>query len=129
MGFMEAIQAGIQKYADFGTRSSRSEYWFWVLGYAVGYVALVILSGILGWIGLGFIGMLLFGIYGLGMIVPSLAVTVRRLHDVGRSGWFVLLALIPVIGAIILLVWEVTAGQPEKNQWGENPLGRALDQE
>ncbi len=123
MGFMEAFFAGLQKYADFGTRSSRSEYWFWVLAYAVGYVALSILSGILGWIGLGFVGMILFGVYALGMIVPSLAVTVRRLHDVGRSGWFVLLVFIPLIGAIVLLIWEVSPGQPEENQWGANPLG------
>ncbi len=123
MGFSEAVQAGLQKYADFGTRSSRSEYWFWVLGIFIGYVALFILSALLGWIGLGFIGAIIYAIFMLGIIVPSLAVTVRRLHDVGRSGWFVLLSLIPIVGFIILLVWEVTAGQPEENQWGPNPLG------
>ena len=60
-------------------------------------------------------------IYSLAVFIPSLAVTVRRLHDVGKSGWFYLIGLIPLVGPIILLVWFATDGQPGTNQWGVNP--------
>jgi uncharacterized membrane protein YhaH (DUF805 family) len=123
MGFTDAIRSGIQRYTDFSTRSSRSEFWFWQLGIFIGYIALAIIIGILSFIGLGFIGGILYVIFALGIIIPSIAVAVRRLHDVSKSGWWVLISLIPVIGTIILIIWAVTAGHADENEWGANPLG------
>jgi uncharacterized membrane protein YhaH (DUF805 family) len=64
---------------------------------------------------------LLSGIYGLAILIPSLAVTVRRLHDIDRSGWWILIGLVPLIGTIVLLVFAVTEGTPGTNQYGLNP--------
>jgi uncharacterized membrane protein YhaH (DUF805 family) len=66
---------------------------------------------------------LLSGIYGLVVIIPSLAVTVRRLHDIDRSGWWIFINLIPLIGAIVLLVFAVSEGTPGNNRYGPNPKG------
>ena len=117
MGFTDAIKSGFQRYFDFATRSSRSEYWFWALfvfiaGIVLGIVDAIIFgdSSVLG------------GLFALGTLIPGIAVGVRRLHDLGRSGWFFLLVLIPIVGWIILLIWFVTAGNEGDNQWGDNPL-------
>ena len=61
------------------------------------------------------------GLYTLAILVPSLAVSVRRLHDIGKSGWFILISFIPIVGTIILLVWVCQEGMPEANEYGENP--------
>jgi uncharacterized membrane protein YhaH (DUF805 family) len=62
-------------------------------------------------------------VYSLAIFIPSLAVCVRRLHDIGRSGWWYLIGLIPVIGWILLIVWFCTDSQPGANKWGPNPKG------
>ncbi len=84
-------------------------------------MVLGLVDGFLGFtnevIGLGVLG----GLYSLAAFIPGLAVAVRRLHDVGKSGWFYFLFLIPVIGAIVLLVWFCTEGERCTNKWGENP--------
>ena len=108
------------KYADFNGRARRKEYWMFTL-------FSVIISGILTLIdtnlgtevntGTGLFG----GIYSLLILVPSLAVGVRRLHDVGKSGWMLLIALIPLIGAIWLLILFCKDSQPQENKWGANP--------
>lgn len=118
MGFVEAVQSGFQRYVDFETRSSRSEYWFWVLLMLIGQFVGSLLGNILG-----MIGSLVFLIWALGTIIPSIAVGIRRLHDIGKSGWFILVAFIPIVGWIIMIVWAVSAGEDEDNQWGANPLG------
>jgi uncharacterized membrane protein YhaH (DUF805 family) len=64
---------------------------------------------------------LLGGIYGLAIIIPSIAVSVRRLHDIDRTGWWVLISLVPVIGTIVLLVFAVLDGTPGENRFGPNP--------
>ena len=117
MGFTDAVKSGFQRYFDFATRSSRSEYWFWALfvfiaGIVLGIVDAIIFgdSSVLG------------GLFALGTLIPGIAVGVRRLHDLGRSGWFFLLVLIPIVGWIILIIWFVTAGNDDENQWGANPL-------
>jgi uncharacterized membrane protein YhaH (DUF805 family) len=66
---------------------------------------------------------LLSGIYGLAVLIPTLAVTVRRLHDIDRSGWWILIGLVPLIGAIVLLVFALLEGTPGDNQYGPNPKG------
>jgi uncharacterized membrane protein YhaH (DUF805 family) len=117
--YLEALK----KYAVFSGRSRRREYWYFVLFN-------IIVSIVLGWIDalLGTRGSyagagLLSGIYGLAVIIPSLAVTVRRLHDIDRSGWWILIGLVPLIGVIVLLVFALQDGTPGDNRYGPNPKG------
>lgn len=111
----------LKKYADFTGRAPRAEYWWFVLLYVVGYFVASILDSILS------LGSMFYA-YGpitllflLAILVPSLAVGARRLHDTDRSGWWLLIGLIPLIGAIVLLVFFVSEGTPGSNQYGENP--------
>ena len=109
MGFADAVKSVVvENYANFNGRARRSEYWYFTLA-----------SFIAGFIGglLPFISILL----SLALFIPSLAVSVRRLHDIGKSGWMYLFILIPVVGAIILLVWFCQDSQPGENKWGANP--------
>jgi len=110
-----------ENYANFKGRARRSEYWYFVLAnFLVLIVAAVIdnIAGItFGPVGYGFIYMA----YSLATILPNLAVSVRRLHDVNKSGWFILIALIPIIGAIWLLVLFCTEGDRGTNQYGADP--------
>ena len=110
----------LKKYADFKGRSRRSEYWYFVLFNILAVMAIAMISGILSSI----IGDAAFGltaIYYIGIIIPSLAVAVRRLHDTGRSGWWYLIGLIPIIGGIVLIVFFCEDSKPGSNQWGPNP--------
>src|SRR3954452_16404341 len=124
MSFQDAIRICLQrKYADFNGRARRSEYWFFILFTAiVGAVAgtldaiLGIRSGTYG--GTGPIQ----GILQLALLIPGLAVGARRLHDTGRSGWWLLIGLITLVGWIILLVFFVQDSKPA-NQHGPNPKG------
>lgn len=110
----------LKKYAVFQSRARRKEYWMFTLFSMLIYIGLMIIEGILGMGSEGGIGLLsLF--YSLGVLLPSLAVTVRRLHDTGRSGWWLLIGLIPLVGGIVLLVFMVLDGQPGSNQYGPNP--------
>lgn len=102
-----------EDFANFKSRARREEFWFF-------YLASVIISTIAG-----LIATWLSSLVGLVFLVPSLAVGARRLHDTGRSGWFMLLGLIPVVGAIILIVFFAQGGKPEANKWGANPKTNA----
>ena len=112
-----------KKYADFTGRARRAEYWWFVLinlGVIFGIVVLaIILFGSND--SLAGLGGILYVVYVLGIIVPSLAVTVRCLHDTGKSGWMLLIGLIPLVGSIILLVFYFTDGDPGANQYGPSP--------
>jgi uncharacterized membrane protein YhaH (DUF805 family) len=105
---MKWYLAVLKKYAEFNGRAGREEFWMFVL---INFIVSLILS-IIRPLGL---------IYGLAVLVPSLAVGARRLHDTGRSGWFQLLVLIPLIGPIVLIVFAAQDGQPGDNQYGSNP--------
>ncbi len=108
VNFIDAIRLFFTKYADFNTRSRRSEYWWSVLFCAV---ASSLAAGILkdyAWI------------WSLVVLIPTIAISVRRLHDIGRPGTWYLLNLIPVVGSIILLVWYCQDSTGD-NQWGSNP--------
>jgi uncharacterized membrane protein YhaH (DUF805 family) len=111
----------LKKYATFSGRARRSEYWYFVLFNIIFSIIAMALDNLLGTampgVGYGPI----YGLYTLAIIIPGLAVAVRRLHDVEKSGWFLLIALIPLIGAIWLLVLMVTEGNPGENQYGINP--------
>jgi len=113
--------AVLKNYAVFSGRARRKEYWMFVLFYMIFALVAMILDNVLG-IAMDGIGYgPLYGLYVLAMIIPNLAVGVRRLHDVGKSGWMMFIGLIPLVGAIWLLVLMVTDSNPEENQYGQNP--------
>lgn len=118
---MSWFVAALKKYAVFGGRSRRKEYWYFVLFNFIVTVVLALIDGAIGTLntssGLG----LLSGIYGLAVLVPSIAVLVRRLHDTNRSGWWILISFVPLIGAIVLLVFAVQDSTPASNGYGPNP--------
>jgi uncharacterized membrane protein YhaH (DUF805 family) len=116
----------LQNYASFSGRARRSEYWYFVLFNVIFSVVAILLDNLLGTtFNLGYGVSLPYGyiylIYVLVMIIPSLSVSVRRLHDVGKSGWMYFIVLIPLIGAIWLLVLFFTDSQAASNKWGANP--------
>ena len=111
----------LKQYADFSGRARRKEYWMFVLFNMIFAIVAMILDNVLG-IAMEEIGYgPLYGLYALAMLIPGLAVAVRRLHDVGKSGWMILIALIPLIGSIWLLVLMVTDSNAGENQYGQNP--------
>ena len=111
----------LKKYAVFSGRSRRMEYWYFVLFNIIVSIVLGVIDGLLGTSGSYAGAGLLSGIYGLAVLIPSLAVTVRRLHDTDRTGWWILIALVPLIGVIVLLVFALLEGTPGDNQYGPNP--------
>jgi uncharacterized membrane protein YhaH (DUF805 family) len=131
MGFQTAVRTVFANYATFEGRARRAEYWWWVLFTAIARAVLRILDGSALHMGGGEMGMgrwmqtpgPLAGLFTLAVLVPSLAVAVRRLHDTGRSGWWLLLVLIPVVGWIVLLVFMVEAGEKTANAYGPDPIG------
>lgn len=120
---MEWYLQALKKYATFEGRARRKEFWFFVLFNFLAMLALSIIDAVTGAyseeLGIG----LLSGLYALAVFIPSIAVTVRRLHDTDRSGWWILLSFIPLIGAIVLLVFEVLDSTPGDNRFGPNPKG------
>lgn len=108
----------MKKYVDFTGRARRKEYWMFFLINILIAMAVGVLDAILGF---GLLG----GIYALAVLLPSLAVTVRRLHDTGRTGWWILIGLVPVIGFIVILVFMVLEGEAGENRFGPNPKAAA----
>lgn len=121
VGFVEAIQICFSKYATFEGRARRSEYWF----YTLFIWAVQMILYILGIIILGKSPEdgtnILMSIFSLATLLPSLAVFWRRMHDIGKSGAWFFLNLVPCIGSIVLLVFEITDSQPGENQFGMSP--------
>jgi len=115
--YLEALR----KYAVFDGRARRMEYWMFVLINCLIIVVLSVVDTVVGLFSLGNSVGALTGLYWLVVLVPSVAVTVRRLHDTDRSGWWALLALLPVLGTIVLFVFCVLDGTPGPNRFGENP--------
>ena len=108
----------LERFAQFVGRAGRAEFWWF-------FLANLIVSVILSLLGqASTIFTVLGAIYGLGVLIPSIAVSIRRLHDTGKSGWFLLLYLIPLVGFIILVVFFATAGNPGVNQYGPPAAGR-----
>lgn len=116
MSFTQSISSGFRRYFDFRTRSSRSEYWWWSLFALLVSVATSILDALL------FGGAeILDTITGLSLLIPGLAVSIRRLHDVDRSGWWFLIVF-TIIGILFLLYWYVRSGTKGTNRYGPDPL-------
>jgi len=123
MGFGEAVSTCWKKYGDFDGRAQRPEFWWWILfvtllQIAASIVLTVLLvlfqnAGFLQWL-----GVMIFMIVVLAVILPSIAVSVRRLHDRDLSGWWYLLGFVP-FGSIVLLVWYVLPGTPGPNRYGD----------
>lgn len=110
---MEYFTRAIQKYADFSGRATRKEYWMFILFYLIFYVVLGVIDGILG-------TMILALIFSLVLAIPSISLGARRLHDTGRSGWWQLITIVPLIGIIVLIVFLVQDSHAE-NEYGETP--------
>ena len=110
---MEYFLGAYKKYADFTGRARRQEFWMFILFYFIVSIVLGIIDSILG---MQILGLL----FSLGSLIPSLAIGARRLHDTGRSGWWQLLYIIPLIGLIIMIVFLVQDSQPD-NEYGPNP--------
>jgi uncharacterized membrane protein YhaH (DUF805 family) len=102
----------LERYAEFTGRSRRAEFWWYFLANFIISVVLNIL------IGISSIFWVLYVIYGLAVLIPGLAVAVRRLHDTDRSGWWILIGLVPIVGIIVLIVFWATDGTPGPNQYG-----------
>ena len=115
----------LKQYADFSGRARRKEYWMFTLFNLIFLIVATILDNVLGItfevagqsLGYGW----LYLIYCLAVLLPGLAVFVRRMHDVGKSGWWFFIAFVPLVGAILLLVWCCTNSQAGENKWGANP--------
>jgi uncharacterized membrane protein YhaH (DUF805 family) len=116
MTFGEAISDGFSKYAMFSGRSSRSAYWWWTLLYVLIVIGASIIDAAIK-------TPVVIGLIWLAFIIPNLAVLVRRLHDTDHSGWWVLIGFIPLVGAIVLIVFACTDSGPP-NKYGNGPDGK-----
>lgn len=111
----------LKKYAVFRGRARRKEFWMFIFFNLIATFALSFLDIMMGTFNWSTGGGPLSGLYGLGVLIPSVAVTVRRLHDTGRSGWWFLIGFIPLLGGLILLYFAISDSQPGTNQYGPNP--------
>ncbi|MDP3403630.1 MAG: DUF805 domain-containing protein [Brevundimonas sp.] len=117
-----------KRYVDFGGRSDRKEFWYYFLFYLIVSAMLSVLDRAVFPSALDVDGDLLqplTSIFAIGSLVPNISVSVRRLHDTGRSGWWALLWLIPIFGWLMLLIWFSQKGQPGLNAYGAAPSGSA----
>jgi uncharacterized membrane protein YhaH (DUF805 family) len=118
MNFTQAITSGFQNYVNFKGRAARSEFWYWTLFSIIASIVGGIIDLVLGTLGLS----LIQNLVGLALFLPGLAVSVRRLHDLDRTGWWMLIALTG-IGIILLIIWDCMRGTPGPNRFGPDPLG------
>ena len=116
----------ILNYTNFSGRARRQEYWYFTLINALISIAITFADALMGTynpaLGAGFFGI----IYGLAVFIPTLAVTFRRLHDTGRSGWWLLILIVPLLGALIMLVFLLLDSNSGPNRYGENPKADEL---
>ncbi len=115
--FIEALK----KYAVFSGRSRRKEYWYFVLFVVIISIVLSIIDGLFGTYHRSTGAGLLSTIFSLAVLIPSIAVSVRRLHDIDRTGWWVLISLVPLVGWIVLLVFHLQDSTLGTNRYGPNP--------
>ena len=122
MGFGAAVRSAFSKYGTSRGRASRSEFWWFQLFVSlVGLVAQILDIALSARSHQG-PGGPISGLWGLAMLIPSVAISIRRLHDVGRSGWWWLLTALPLIGWLVLLFWYVWRGNAGSNAYGPDPL-------
>ena len=120
MGFTEAVATCFRKYATFSGRARRAEYWWWSLFATILGAIMYLIDGRVfpSYTDIG----PATAILSLALFLPGLSVTVRRLHDTGRSAWWVLILLVPLIGFFVLLYWTIRSGDPTANAYGPNPI-------
>jgi uncharacterized membrane protein YhaH (DUF805 family) len=111
----------LKKYAEFDGRARRAEYWWFTIPTVLIDLALTSIDRLIASLQEAYIIGLLGLLFGLAMFLPSLAVTFRRLHDIGRTGWWFLIGFLPCVGWIILLIFTLQDSQPSTNQYGPNP--------
>lgn len=117
--FSNSVAICFEKYVDFEDRAPRAEYWYFVLFQVICFVGLAVVGAVFfGSHDAGGVGALL----SLGLFLPTLAVSVRRLHDIDRTGFWYFMVLVPVAGTILLLVWFCTRGTEGPNRFGADPL-------
>lgn len=121
MGFQDAIRSVFSKYVTISGRAPRSEYWWWFLFVLLGQIVFGIIDGALFGASPESPG-ILGALFGLAILLPSICVAGRRLHDRDMSAWWLLLALIPIIGFLVLLYFYVTPGTNGPNRFGPDPL-------
>jgi uncharacterized membrane protein YhaH (DUF805 family) len=121
MGFTQAVTTCYSRYVQFSGRASRSEYWFFWLFCCLALLAAMVVDAVLG---LRFSALTgpAYVLVALANFLPSISVSVRRLHDTDRSGWWYWIILIPIVGAILLIVWFCTRGRDGDNRFGRDPL-------
>jgi uncharacterized membrane protein YhaH (DUF805 family) len=121
MSFGEAVRSGFEHYATFDGRANRPAYWWWVLFAILVGIAADIVGLAIGSVTVTSV------IVGLALLLPNLSVSVRRLHDTNRTGWWILIALIPLIGFIVLLIFYLQQSDPGENDYGPpmQPVGVA----
>ena len=110
MNLQQSVKTCFSKYVDFSGRASRPEYWWFVLA----YIIMAVVSG--------FINRYLYVLVILAFLLPLVAAGVRRLHDVGKSGWWLFISLVPVVGSLVLLYFNVQPGEPQGNAYGSPPI-------
>jgi uncharacterized membrane protein YhaH (DUF805 family) len=111
----------LKKYADFDGRSRRKEYWYFMLFNSLVVILFTVVDFVTGTLLLDAGAGMLSGLYGLAVMIPSTAVLIRRLHDTDRSGWWLFIAFVPLIGAITLFVFTIQDSDAGPNQYGVNP--------
>ena len=114
MDIMQSVKTVLNNYAQFDGRSGRAEFWWWALAYFIGAVIVAFIIGVLPFLGL------LQWVYTLALIVPSVAVSIRRFHDIGKEAWWTILLFIPIVGLIIALIF-LTKPSEGPNKYGEGP--------
>lgn len=112
----DAYVNALKNYVNFKDRTSRSGYWYYVLA---NFIVAFLLGFVCGLLHVGQnVQLAVSSLYSLAVLLPGIAITVRRLHDINKSGWFYFIGFIPLVGTIILLVWLCTASVDENNQYG-----------
>lgn len=114
MDFMTAVKHVLANYANFSGRARRSKFWWWALFAMIVSVVAQIVDGAIGM-------PILYIITTLGLLIPNIAVAVRRMHDIGKSGWWILIVLIPLVGIILYIYWFVQRGTVGPNDYGQDP--------
>ena len=114
MGFVDAVKNGFANYANSNGRARRSEFWYWTL---FNFIVQLIAALLVRATDMSFISL----VASLALTIPSVCVGIRRLHDIGMSGWYYLISFIPLVGTILMIVWGVRDSQPGPNQYGPNP--------
>ena len=121
VGFGEAVSRGFRKYSTFSGRATRAESWWWVLFTVLAGIVLAVVDIFTGTMGMFGDSGLLGGLFELATLIPSLALGARRLHDINRTGWWLLLAFVLLIGLIVLIVWAIKRGDKGPNKYGPDP--------